>query len=253
MDTRELYHFDDFTEQNYRRLLIKAGQKTDTREFCSYKNIWSGTKSIIWRHDIDCSVHRALKMARIEAEVGVHAVYFVMADSSFYNIMEKDIYDRLNEIKSLGHEIGIHIDCEDLKNCPSEENLISRLQFLKRLYEELFSQDIRTFSFHNPTEDIMNRFYKDTYAGLYNAYSAKIREKAAYCSDSNGYWRFQRLEDFLDEENKYPMCVLTHPVWWTPEVLSPAQRIERAIEGRKQCVQTAYETMLQDYGRLNVK
>lgn len=122
MDTREIFHFDDFTENNYRRILKIAVEKAGERGFCTYENIWNGTKNIVWRHDIDCSVHRALKMAQIEAEEGVHAVYFVMVCSSFYNIMEKDIYERLNAIKNLGHEIGIHIDCEDLKDHPSEDD-----------------------------------------------------------------------------------------------------------------------------------
>lgn len=250
------YHFDDFTESNYRKILkilLYKKIREDGGRICTYQNLWNGEKNIIWRHDIDCSVHRALKLAQLEADMGIRAIYFVMVGSQFYNMMEKGIYDRLIAIKDMGHEIGIHFDCESMPIDTTEESLVKKLEFLKGLFEGLFQQNMSAFSFHNPTKSILNKFYKDQYAGLYNAYSKKIRAGVSYCSDSNGYWRYRRLEDFLLEEETYPMCVLTHPLWWTPDVMPPARRIQRALEGRKRNVEASYESMLKKYGRINVK
>lgn len=204
-----------------------------------------GVKSgIIWRHDIDVSAHRALWMAQTEAEEGVTATYFVLINSPFYNMMEQDVYEKIIAIGNLGHEIGIHLDCNSLPEDASEDYLTEKLIFLKNIFENVFRREMKSFAFHVPNEKIMNKFFKDRYAGLNNAYSAKIREKISYCSDSEGYWRFSRLEEFLYKENRYPICVLTHPVWWTPEVMSPAERVKRAIEGRSQKEKDIYNSVL---------
>ncbi|GFH91370.1 hypothetical protein IMSAGC002_02626 [Lachnospiraceae bacterium] len=207
--------------------------------------LWGGgKKDIIWRHDIDVSAHRALWMAKAEAKEGLHAIYFVLMDSPFYNMMERDVYEKLLGIRDLGHEIGIHLDCESLPVDASEDDLVEKLSFLKGVFENVFQQEMKSFAFHVPNETIMNKFYKDKYAGLCNAYSKKIREQISYCSDSEGYWRFRRLEEFIQKEDKYPLCVLTHPVWWTPEVMSPAERVKRAIEGRSQKEMDIYNSVL---------
>lgn len=244
MDTNkaERYYYKDFTEEMYRNIIKLAHERGN---FCSYSDIWGEENhGIIWRHDIDVSAHRALWMAQAEAEEGVHATYFVLIDSPFYNMMERDVYRKIIAIGDLGHEIGIHLDCNSLPKDISEDYLIEKLNFLKRIFEDVFQREMKTFAFHVPNENIMNKFYKDSYAGLNNAYSAKIREKISYCSDSEGYWRFSRLEEFLQKESKYPICVLTHPVWWTPEVLSPAERVRRAILGRSQNEIEIYNSIL---------
>ncbi|MDE7311761.1 MAG: hypothetical protein K2N87_09155 [Eubacterium sp.] len=251
MEKNKNYHFEDFTEKNYRNILKTISGKGT---FCSYKDLWQGGgQKIIWRHDIDISAHRALWMAQAEQDEGIHAVYFVLLNSKFYNMMEQDIYHRLIAIKNLGHEIGIHLDCDSLPDDVSEEVLCRYLRFLKGIYVEVFQQEMHSFSFHNPSEKILKLFDKEEYVGLCNAYSEKIRKNIAYCSDSNGYWRFQRLQDFLLCEKQRPICVLTHPVWWTPEIMSPAKRVKRAIEGRKKDMESFYEAVLQRTGRMNVK
>ena len=42
----------------------------------------------------------------------------------------------------------------------------------------------------------------------------KILEKFKYCSDSNGYWRFESFEELINDTTIKKLYVLTHPVWW---------------------------------------
>jgi hypothetical protein len=69
---------------------------------------------------------------------------------------------------------------------------------------------------------------------LLNTYGEYFRKKVFYCSDSNGHWRFKRLKDVLEDtpENVPRLQVLTHPVWWTEESMSPKKRFAKCIKGR---------------------
>ena len=44
-----------------------------------------------------------------------------------------------------------------------------------------------------------------------------------YCSDGNGYWRFERLTEFINK-NKNHIHVLTPSIWWQSEAMSPYKK-----------------------------
>jgi hypothetical protein len=150
----------------------------------------------------------------------------------------------------LGHNIGLHFDCHyyDIKN---EKELEAKLEFEKDLLEKLFNTKIKVFSFHNTTEEILS-YNKDSYCGMINTYNRFFREKTGYCSDSNGYWRFKRLEDELKDTKNKTLQVLTHPAWWQEEILSPKQRIWRCIDGRAEKTKKNYNDTLSSMGRENI-
>jgi hypothetical protein len=84
-----------------------------------------------------------------------------------------------------------------------------------------------------------------------NAYSRRLRNEYRYCSDSNGYWRFQPMSDVIAEGHPR-LHLLTHPEWWTKEGLTPSERVDRAILGRARRVRRDYDTGLEKAGRRNV-
>jgi hypothetical protein len=87
---------------------------------------------------------------------------------------------------------------------------------------------------------------------MVNTYGAGLRKNFTYCSDSNGYWRFRRLQDVLEQAEDEKLHVLTHPVWWVPDVMSPRERLARCIDGRRDFQHRFYDQTLADYGRENV-
>ena len=95
-----------FTEQAYRQLVEAAAERYRFEPF--------GTATtephVLWRHDVDSSVHRALRTAEIEAEAGVRATYFFFLHSWFYNLLEREVLDRARAILELGHWAGLHFD-----------------------------------------------------------------------------------------------------------------------------------------------
>jgi len=245
------WYIEDFTENNYRKILKLVKNKM---EFISYTQFFEEAipvkQKAIWRHDIDFSVHRALKIAEIEKEENVLSIFFVQLNSRFYNVFEPEILEKLMLISRMGHEIGVHFDCSILKDDFGAKELEKELHFQKEILEHLLNVKIRTFSYHNPSHSLLEDYAEKQYAGLYNAYANEVRNKLAYCSDSNGYWRFKRLENFIHENEAF--CVLTHPVWWVPEAMSPRNRIQRAIDGRQKAMGKSYDDDMVLSGRINV-
>ena len=169
------YYFSDFTEDNYKRLLTIF---TDKFQFYHYDKWDKIDKGVIWRHDIDYSVHRAAKLSKIEKQIGVSSTWFVLLHSPFYNVWEKEIRDLLLYIINNGGEIGLHFDPAfyDLKNTELDR-LEQLIEEEKNFLQRLLGQDIKAFSFHNP--DVNGGFMdidRITVAGLINVYCHKIRD-----------------------------------------------------------------------------
>ena len=67
-------------------------------------------KFIILRHDVDLWPSYALKLARLEADHGLHVIYFVLLHTDLYNAMSESGTKALRQISDIGHKIVLHID-----------------------------------------------------------------------------------------------------------------------------------------------
>lgn len=241
------YHFADFTHANYERLLALAARQYVFRQYDDYD---LQERFVLWRHDLDFSVQDALPLARMEAAAGLRCSYFVNIHSEFYNAFEAGNMRAIAEIAGLGHAIGLHFDFA-LAGVASERELGERLAEEAGALRSQYRVPIRAFSFHNPTPAAL-AFDEPAYAGLANTYAARFRTEVGYCSDSNGHWRFDRLEDVLARPATRPLQVLTHPTWWTAQVMSPKQKIERTVAGLGAGILDAYVATLAGNGREDI-
>lgn len=242
------YNFEDFTEENYRKILQLAKKNY---QFIFYEALDSSHDYIIWRHDIDHSIHRALALAKIEFEEGVKSAYFIHIGSLFYNIFETENKHKIIEILKMGHKLGVHFDPTSYE-IKEKIDLEKYLKFEKDLLDSLFDVDINVFSFHNPTNEIL-KFDDYKIAGMINTYAKIFNTQIGYCSDSNGYWRHDRLEDVIKNKKYKNLQVLTHPEWWQKKVMSPKERVQRCLDGRKNTVETFYKMLLEQHGRENIE
>ena len=241
------YHLSDFTRFNYRRLVRMA---KSAYAFHRFTELREEKRFVLWRHDVDISVHAARRLAEIEAEEGVTATYFLYIHSEFYNLFEAAIMQYVREIVSLGHDLALHFNAR-LLNVRSVNELEVQLTREKRMLEDCFGQEILAFSFHNPDASSQT-FRAQSYAGMVNAYSDYFVQEVAYVSDSNGYWRHRRLEDALSTASDPVLQVLTHPEWWQDIPMAPRARVERCINGRAEATRIAYDEHLASAGRKNV-
>lgn len=243
---------EDFTENNYRNILEYCYEKFDFIKYDDAKN----RNGLIWRHDVDFSVHRAYRLAVIEKEFEISATYFIHLHSEYYNVMESDIAKLISKILKQGHSIGIHFDPsfygDKLK---TETDLKKFLLFEQNILEEIFETKINSFSFHNPDIGDYLKYDDFEYAGLINTYASLFKEKFKYCSDSNGYWRYKRLIDFLKEcSSSDCVQVLTHPGWWTKVPLQPRDRMHRCLDGRSERIKEQYDSyFIKNKHRKNIK
>jgi hypothetical protein len=243
----EIYLFSDFTRENYSKLIRLAKETYTFRLYMDFKH---EERFVIWRHDVDISAHSARKLAQIEAQEEVSCTYFLLLHSEFYNLLEKEITDYVLEIIDLGHSIGLHFDT-NYYGISDQSELEYWLRFEVKILEEIFGENISTFSFHNTTPFTQNcREWQ--YAGLINTYADYFQSNVGYCSDSNGYWRFRRLEDVLRDAQDECLQVLTHPEWWQDIVMSPKQKIYHCIEHRAIANKEWYEQILREFGRDNI-
>ncbi len=241
--------FLDFTEEGFRRLLNLL--KRHGYQFARYGET-PGDRHVLWRHDVDFSMHRAAALAHIERAEGATATYFVNPRCSFYNLLEPEIRDMVREIHSLGHDIGLHFDASAFGISEwSLETLEPAVDDERRVLEIVLGIPISSVSWHNPDLGNLLEFGDETVSELSNAYSFRLRREYAYCSDSNGYWRFKPMSNVIAEGHQQ-LHLLTHPAWWTPEPMSPSLRIDRAILGRARKVRRDYDLLLQKGGRRNV-
>jgi len=241
-----LYHFSDFTEKNYVKLL-KLTKKNYDFELFSTK---SKNPHVLWRHDVDFSIHRALSLAKIEHSLDVKSTYFIRLHSEFYNILEKPIFEKINEIHNLGHDIGLHFE-SNFYDIKSRSELERKLKFETKLFKSLFLFDIKSFSFHNPEEGDVLKINDDKIANLINCYSKKFKNNYHYCSDSMGYWRFERLENLLNKNEYSKLQILIHPEWWQQKSMSPKKRFQRCLDIRLKRNKESWINTIKHHKRMN--
>ncbi len=254
MTNQEKYRFEDFTFSNYRYLIQLAKDKGFT--FILHRDEFSPCrKDVIWRHDVEFSPEKALRMAKIENEEGVSSTYFWQLHSNYYNTASSYYIEILKEIISLGHHIGLHFDSH-FWNIQSEEDLDNYIRCDADYFENVIQHigiefKVDTFSFHNTNKFILNcNNFK--YGGLINVYSSYFKDKYSYCSDSTGIWRFDRLEDRLLDPMIQHMQVLTHDGMWSETVMSPHSRIMNCIQSEADRLKLEYVTKLPLTGNVNV-
>ena len=249
MLNKDKYLFADFTLANYERLLKLALEQGYV--FGAYSLDDSPKRrEIVWRHDVEFSVPRALKLAQIEHAAGVRAHYFVQLHSEFYNTLEKEIFLLLKEIIRLGHYVGLHFDA-NFWEVEDQQQLVACLRKDRKILEDLLGVRITRFSFHNTTPALlaMDDLH---YAGLLNVYAREIRQKYRYCTDSTGIWRYERLVDVLTDDSIQCLQVLTHDGMWQDEPMAPRQRVLRCINCRARWTILWYDDCLNKYDQSNI-
>ncbi len=229
----------DFTEAGYSQLLSVAKERFSFKRMDDDLN---GDNIALWRHDVDFSPHRALALARIESERSLPATYFVLLSSPFYNALEPEVSGLIKEIASLGHDIGLHYDASLVAGDVSAHE--GRIRLEADMIAAMIDRPVRSFSLHNPSLSSDVPLDDKTYAGLVNATAPMLRSKLEYCSDSNGFWRYRSLHEVVADPSVRRLYALTHAEWWTPQSMSPNERVERAIDGRAAKVLSDYRAFL---------
>tara|TARA_Y100001958_G_scaffold98184_1_gene67830 strand:- start:19365 stop:20132 length:768 start_codon:yes stop_codon:yes gene_type:complete len=249
MTIEEKYRFSDFTLSNYKNILKMAINKG--YKFKLFDILYDyPQRSIILRHDLEFSVPIALEMAKIEYQLGIKSTFFIQLHGDFYNALEINTFNIIKEIESFGHEIALHFDTHfwDIKDTQQLE------QFLlidKDTFTKYFGKAPRLFSFHNNNAFTMT-CEQNSYGGMHNVYATKYKKEYGYCADSTGFWRYEILEQRINEAKDNVLQVLIHDAMWQDTVLPPRRRVYRTIDEHASFMKKKYDETLLKFGAKNI-
>lgn len=182
---------------------------------------------LILRHDVDLSCEDALKMAQIEADRDVQSTFFVLLTSSLYNLFDQKRREQLQEIESLGHDIGLHFSTHDYwssDNPPDTAELEHRVTEELVILNSLLSTSTEFVSFHAPPSWVLDKSFNE----FQSTYAPKYFSEIVYVADSGQRWRDipPSIEDHVT-----PKQLLSHPGLWGDVDRSFRDRVTRAIAG----------------------
>ena len=230
------------TYQQFLRALQDAGYSFYTfEEWCDAK---ASGRYIILRHDVDLKPYHSLRIAQLEAEMGIRASYYFRANA---NPNELKV---IQEISKLKHEIGYHYN--DLSTF-NGNFATSILNFEKQLYHLRQFYPVRTICMHgSPRSKYDNRdlwtkynyrdfgivgepyldfliplaqnneviYFTDT-ARMWDGYKYNVRDRVVGGEENLAthsksiHSTFDLINWLRNYNGKSPIMITTHPQRWT--------------------------------------
>jgi hypothetical protein len=213
----------EFSLEGYSELLSVF--KDADYSFCEFEEVDSclaeGYPFVVLRHDIDISLRPALGIARIEYEQGIHATYFVLLRSPFYNVLSRSNAELILQIHQYGHQVATHLDLAAYDN--DIASALMEVDIFSKFYPFI---NTRLVSLHSSSCDLQH-MPVELSQQLDNVYGSSVRGETAYLSDSTGRWRYGHPLDSQAFKTRKPIQLLTHPIWWMQEGETAAQKLER--------------------------
>jgi len=210
----------DFTLNIYKELLttiIDFGYDIiPLEDYLSDNNL--GDKLIIIRHDVDRKPFNALKMAKLENELGIKANYY-------FRIVKKS-YDEniIKEVVKLGHEIGYHYEDLSLTKGNFEKAIKSFEENLNK-FRQFYS--VKTICMHGSplskydNKDLWERYDYRDYGIIGEPYFDLDFNKILYLTDTGRRWNgtFVSIRDKVNTQFKYNFTT-------TDEMISALKKLE---------------------------
>lgn len=197
-----------FSYDGYRQFLTALKQAGT----CVRSRDWSEDKRVILlRHDVDLSVESALRLARIENELGVTATYLFRVSGNSYNVFASDNQHMIREIAACGFEVGLHFD-PSVYGELAEDALIPLARVEADALASVAQQPIHTVSLHAPS--IHGQWPQ--IAGFINAYDPRIFSDECYLSDSRMMFRGKDPFVFIQKAAERTIQILLHALHFGP-------------------------------------
>lgn len=207
-----MFSYDDYKE------IIRIIQATGRH--CNYAEALHKDKFVIMRHDVEYSVDRAYRLAKVEQSMDFISTYFFQWTNNTYNILSRKNMDMIKDMHERGQHIGLHFA---LNGMTDMQQIRRRIQKEMEILSEMFGFEVTEFSVHRPSKDVLRENIK--LDGILNAYqddfftfADRIDEETPlqvkYMSDANHIWRY----GYPDEKNitSYDKVqILTHPFAWS--------------------------------------
>ena len=218
-----------FTLDGY-RTLVHALQERGY-QVVRFEEARADHKHLVLRHDVDMCLERAVKLAEVEAELGVKSVYYALVRTEMYAVSSHRSRAHLTRLLALGREVGLHFDAAGQPDVP--ESLDAAAAKDCALLEAVVSEPVRSVSFHRPTPSLQG--WPRPIAGRMHAYEPRFFKHMGYCSDSQGQFRFGHPLDHDALKQGRALQLVTHPIWWVAQAQETVlDKLERFRKERDQ-------------------
>jgi hypothetical protein len=175
------------------------------------------------RHDVDSDPGAALELARIEAELGVLATYFVMLRSPVYNLFSRASQDLVCEILGLGHRLGLHYD--PAYPTGGGRSHTAQIEVERRVLEEMFAAPVGAVAFHQPSI-VPGGFLIE----VENAVKATNLDGFLLVADPNQNPKVHAAAEIFRTGSTSRVQLLVHPMWWVGDGDTPREQLwDRAV------------------------
>ncbi len=224
---------NDFTFDYYRKIFQEA-LKNDYK-IITLKEFFSdqydkNQKILVNRIDVDVKINRLKTIYKIFKELNIKASIYLRLHSPTYNLLSIGNIKIIKDLISIGCEIGLHTELEDLKGYCN----LNQVNILKKeieLFETIFDIKIYGTASHGDMTHYNNLdFWKNHKAEgfglLYEAYDNKLWDNCRYVSDSEWtQWKAYENGKLLENDKRTPiehiieekptiLHLLTHPESW---------------------------------------
>lgn len=188
----------DFTINKYRQLcdtLCRCGYTSST--VAAYLGNPNGEqKVIVIRHDVDRKPQQALRMARVEYELGIRSTYYFRFNKKVFQPQ------LIRKIAEMGHEIGYHYETLD----KAKGNYERAIQIFKYELDEFRKvAEIKTICMHrNPlakwdSRDLWSQYDFKKFGILGEAYLSL--NNVIYLSDTGRTWEAKhKVKDWFPSD-----------------------------------------------------
>lgn len=199
---------------DYRTYWELIGRLAATHRIVRFRDVRDGFPSgpfCILRHDVDYSTTAALALAEQESERGVHATYFLLPNSLYYNLLDPQHAAVPRRLVELGHEVGLHYDVALFRQF-ERARMTEILQIQASLLETLSGTPVHSIAMHQPGVNVEDPL---RHAGRFlNAYDNRFFREMPYISDSCRAWRdaaWHVLSSALPDRFQLAL----HPINWS--------------------------------------
>ncbi len=178
----------------------------------NYHNYVLYPKACIMRHDVDYDVSKALEFAEFESKYRINSTYFLLLSSDFYNIFSPKILKKIDEIISLGHEIGLHFDETKYDFQRDKERFRCFVEEELAIMSKAIGKEIKSVSMHRPSRFSLENDF--VFSEAINSYSKLFFKDFKYVSDSRMNWR-EDIISVIESGEHDKIHLLIHPFWYS--------------------------------------
>lgn len=228
---------DNFTFDYYKKIFqiaIENDYKIITlKEFFS-DEYDKNEKILVNRIDVDVKIDRLKTIYKIFKELNVKASIYVRLHAPTYNLLSIGNIKIIQDLISIGCEIGLHTELQDLEgycNLDKKKTLVQEIH----LFETLFAMKMYGTASHGDMTPFNNLHFWNTHKSqefglLYEAYDKKLWNNCRYLSDSE-WTRWKAYENgiLLENDRRTPiehmsddvktLHLLIHPESWYEEYI----------------------------------